>query len=347
MPTAIPRYLLACYFDVSDVSFALLAVDSKEIKYFNFPYTYSEQAFSNQINEADFNKAVIESVLKDNKIKISDVEVLVMGLLVEPPVSIETKLSTKFTSVVSEIPNIYPFIVNEFTVMTRDHILSYQDREYKSQKSIDPTEFDDLANLSVYPQLVPVDIPTITVLDKGLSQKAGGVSLEYSSGQTLTFSGSRFSRNPLQEYLDWILALDLVRNPGFYRLLIDKKNAVPLCALISKYNPEINLDPESDTEALGTLVNSPGDTECLLSSDLGTSQFFEVKKDAFYTVPAGRDSKISLSLKSHSLGNQGKVIQGGRAGLIVKTLDSSVSLYNNIKVFNGSVNQLSLCIRRY
>ena len=106
----------------------------------------------------------------------------------------------------------------------------------------------------------------------------------------------------------------------------------------------MSLDVAPHLEQIGTLINAPGETECLLNSDVGTGQFFEVKKDSFYAVPMLAETGSSLSIKNHTLGNFKKAVIGGRAGLMVNTLNGSI--FNNVKVFNDCVKQLSLCTPR-
>jgi hypothetical protein len=343
MPTG-PRYLLACYFDVSDISFALLSLDSNNIEFFNFPYIYSPEAFSNQTNEAGFNKEVIESFIKSKKIKISDLEIITVGFMEIPQIDLETKLSQKLISLIREMKGNYPFIVNDFSVLTRDALLSYE-RCLEKNQSMDGGEGDELANLSIYPQLIPTDIPTMIGLDKSITEKVNTLELGYTPRQRLTFSGSRFSRPVIYEYIDWILAFDLVRKPGVYEILLDRKNAVPLFELFSKYKPEITLDTKPYLESLGTLINSPGETECLLTSDVDTNQFFAVKKDNFYVVPMLPETGSSLAIKNHTIGNLKEIVAGGRVGLIVNT--SNGSIFDNVRVFNDCVKQLNLCTPRY
>jgi len=343
MPTG-SRYILACYFDTSDISLVLLSLDSNNVEFFNFPYKYSSAAFSNQTNEAGFNKDVIETFLKNKKIKTSDIEVITCGFIEVPPVDIETKQSLKLVSIIKEIEEFYPFVVNEFSVLTKDSILSYEMCSEKSQ-DIDGGGSNELANLSIYPQIIPVDILTSTELDRSIAAKVESLELGYKSKDALTFSGSRFSRTILYEYLDWILAFDLVRKPGIYEIFLDRRNAIPLFNIIKKYKPEILLNPKPYLEVLGTLINSQGETECLLTSDVGTSQFFDVKKDGFYVVPMLHEAPSSLSIKSRSLGNLNISVSGGKVGLIINTGNSS--LFNNVKVFNDCVKQLSLCTPRY
>jgi hypothetical protein len=339
------KYLLACYFDVSDVSFALVTNQTQEVKFFNFPYSYSDEAFSNQINEADFNKVVIETILKSNKIKLSEVEIITAGLMDPAKISLETAFSIRIPTLLQDIEGTYPIIVNDFSVLTKDSILSY---ELCSQKklNLDGGESDEMANLSVYPQLIPIDIPTTTVLDREISEKIKSLNLEYSQRQHIVFSGSRFSRPVMFEYLDWMLAIDLVRKPGIHLLSLDRKNCVPLFSLIRKYKPEIILDTALYLEPLGTLVNSPGETECLLNSDLGTGQFFAVKKDSIYIVPVLKDSRESLAIKNRVIGNLEEFVVGGSVGLIVNTGAGKGSIFDNAKVLNDCVKQLSLCMHR-
>jgi hypothetical protein len=340
-----PKYILACYFDVAGSSFALLSLQSREVNFFNFPYSYSDEAFSNQSNEGDFNKSVIETVLKIHKVKPSEVEIIAAGLMEPVSVSLDLAFSTKMTSLLSEIGEIYPLIVNDFSVLTKDAVLSYEMCLAKGANP-DGGECDDLANLSVYPQLMPMDIATATVLDKEISEKISKMDLGYSQKQQIVFSGSRFSRPVVFEYLDWLLAIDLIRKPGLRRLSLDRRNCVPLFALIKKYKPDMVLDISPYLEPLGTLANSPGETECLLNSDVGTGQFFGVKKDSIYVMPMEKNGGEYLAIKNHIIGNLKELVAGGSVGLIVNTGTGEGSLFDNVKIFNDCVRQLSLCMHR-
>lgn len=340
------RYLLAGYYDVSDTSFALLNYETLEIEFFNFPYTYSSEAFSNQVSEEEFNKTVIEAIIKPKKIKLSELEFIAMGFMGNPLPAIEAKMLTKLPDLLQELSGLYPFVVNQYSVMAKDAVLSYQTGLSKKE-NLDGDEFNELANLSIYPQLIPTDIPTITVLDRRISQKINLVDFSYVSKQNIVFCGSRFSLPSVYQYLDWILALDFIRKPGFYGLNLDRHNAIPLLSLIKKFKPQTDINPTQYLEPLGTLVNSPGETECLLNSDVGTGQFFDVKKENIYVVPMSQDGKETLELKSRLLGNCKEIVTGGKIGLIISTKESKSSIYDNTKLFNDCVKQFSLCLHQY
>lgn len=339
------RYLLAGYYDISNTSFALVNLDTLNVDFFNFPYSYSEEAFSNQVSEEAFNKLAIENVLKKKKVKLSEIEFISLGYINNPNSSIEQKLSTNMPDLIKKISDVFPFVVNHNSILSYNVLLSYENEAVKSD-SLDGDEHDELSNLTIYPQLVPTDIATISLLDRKISQKVAGIDLGYSAGKSLVFCGGRFSYSPVQEYLDMILILDLVKKPGFYELILDRKNVVPLSALIKAYKPEIDINPLKYVEYVGTLVNSPGETECLLNSDVGTGQFFDVKKENVYIVPVNSDVKEQLEIKSRSLGSRKEKITGGKVGLIVNTKDPKSSIYDNTRLFNDCVKQFSLCLHQ-
>lgn len=348
MSYALP--ILSCYFDVSDNSFALLT-DTNELLFRNFPYIYSSEVFSNQCNEETFNKSLIECVLKEfslkTKKKLNNIEIISTGFLESPRIGLESKLTSKLISLLQDTEDIFPFIINDFSVMTKDAFLSYEVCNKKEQ-GIEEGESNELANLAIYPQLIPTDLPTKTVLDRYLSEKIGGLDLGYPQSGVLTFSGSRFSRpKDIYEYLDWILILDLIKKPGIYTIYIDRKNYIPLSLLLKRYKSDFIFEYKEHLEQIGTLINSPGDTECLLISDLDTKQFFDIKKDSFYQIPVSSDSIVKAKIKNGTLGSFEKNILGGRVGLMVDTRDKKYTISSQPRYFNSCVRQLSLCTPQY
>jgi len=336
--------VLTAYFDVSDVSF-LLDKGTGEYEFSHFPYAYSVEAFSNQCTQEDFNKAVIEAVLKEKKIKLSSCDILVGGFLEAPKVGLETKLSVNLLSILHTTDPFYPFIVNNFSVVTKDAVLSFENCPKKSP-GFEENEYDEIGNLSIYPQISPIDIPSVSDMDRNIIEKAKNVNFGYLPQMPIVFAGSRFSRPKSIDYLDYILALDLVRNQGIYNLYLDRKNAVVLTTMLKMYKKDIEANPLQYTEPLGTLVNSPGDTECLVSSEVGTGQFFDVKKDNIFLVPADLSGQETVSVKNILLGSVKDFVHGGKMGLIVDTREGKDPISDNVRVFNDCVRQISLCTPR-
>ena len=337
--------ILAAYFDVSDISL-LIENEKKDFELVNFPYTYSFEAFSNQCHKAAFYKAALEAVLRERKEKLSSFEVLAVGFLEAPVLPTKTILTTNLLNVLQISDNIYPIIVNNFSILTRDSVLSYEPSS-KKIIGVDTSEKDEFANTSIYPQIIPTDMSITSALDRNIPDKLSSVDLGYESGATLAFGGSRFSRPVVNEYLDYILMVDLVKKPGTYNLYADRKNSAVLFSLLRMYQKGLGLDIKASAEPVGTLINSPGDTECLLVSEVGTTQFFGVKKDTLFIMPLDSNVKAKVKVKSKSLGSFETFVQGGKVGLIIDTRENKSPISDNVEVFNDCVRQLSLCLPRF
>ena len=138
------RYLLAGYYDISNTSFALVNLDTLNVDFFNFPYSYSEEAFSNQVSEEAFNKLAIENVLKKKKVKLSEIEFISLGYISNPNSSIEQKLSTNMPDLIKKISDVFPFVVNHNSILSYNVLLSYENEAVKSD-SLDGDEHDELS----------------------------------------------------------------------------------------------------------------------------------------------------------------------------------------------------------
>ncbi len=337
--------VLTAYFDVSEISF-LLEKDDKELEFFHFPYAYSSEVFLNQSSQEEFNKAVIEAVLEERKLKLSSCDLVLGGFITPPKVGVEDKLSLDLLSIFHTINYFYPVLVNNYSVMTKVAVLSF---ENCPEKSSDPDQSyrDDIGNRSIYPQIIPADIPSLSDLDRKIVERSHTGNFSYSSDFPIVLCGSRFNKPRTVDYLDYILALDLIRKPGIYDLYLDRKNSLILLSLLKIYKKEMENDPKQYFEALGTVINSPGDTECLVSSDVDTGQFFDVKRDNIYFVPVDLKGQENVSVKNSMLGSIKDSIQGGRAGLVIDTREGNGSVYDNVRVFNDCVRQLNICLPRF
>ena len=90
-------------------------------------------------------------------------------------------------------------------------------------------------------------------------------------------------------------------------------------------------------EQLGTLINSPGETTCLIETDLGTSQLLDVGPGRIAFVPLEMSDQARVVIKSVNLGSIERNVQGGKLGLIIDTRTK-----NDLKTYDH--NQLQIDI---
>lgn len=327
---------LSVYIGAHNVS-ALVAKSSQDFAYYNYPYVYSKQAFSNNFTESEFYKAVFEQFCKNQKLKLSECDVFVTGFLEPPSLNFNLKGFTSVTELVSEIMGHFPVVVNNYSVLTKDGVYSCMpwSQEKGCFMELEPDEVDYYVNLSVYPQIVTNEVSSQIDLDNNIASLLIGKTIKINQNEPVVFMGSRFSQVKNFEELFYLLMVDLVRVPGIYDLRIDPANSLILTTLLNKFS-KIKVD--SRPQRVGTLVSTNGPIECMVTSQVGTSQIIELEKDRVFVVPVRVNETTRLLLKNNQTGETTeKQINGGRIGIIFDTRVDKKDLISNFKVFNDSL----------
>ncbi|NMB91889.1 hypothetical protein GYA37_03535 [candidate division WWE3 bacterium] len=331
--------LLAAYFDASVVSL-LLKEDKKDIEFFTFPYVYSESILSNQCSDKEFYKFLIERFLSERKIKLSSCDLIVSGFLEAPDFIDDSKFKVGITDLIQNSTEYIPIVVNSSSIVTNNFISSFSfcNAEDKGSNNRDFGELDYHSNLCVYPQIVSDDLSAQSDLDKDISKK---LPLDFKIGDNrkIVFTGGRFTQNICSKELNYVLALDLIKNPGIYEIYMDTKNVFPLVQLLKMYDKDVDIYAGDYIESTGLLVKFKGSIECLLSTKVGEDQFIEIDKDRMFVIPLKLDLPARLSIKSSALGSTDISTLGGEVGIIFDTRTSGESIYSNVKTFNDCIKQ--------
>lgn len=204
--------------------------------------------------------------------------------------------------------------------------------------------FDYCSNKAVYPNLIPKDKKLEIVSDFINSAAYNSLNYEVTKNNHIVFSGYRFSifQNPLHRY---IRMLDLIKNPGIYDIRLDASNK-----LINLYHIKIfdsnlyeNVMDSNVFPKVGTLIKAKGPVECLVESNLNTSQLLEVKDDDLLVLPIEEHSEVRLVLKNTSIAAKEIFVRGGSLGLIIDTRreNTDINYYaSKLLAWETSVNSV-------
>ena len=335
-----PLLALAAYFDTSVVSF-LLKKDKQSIEFFTFPYVYSEGTLSNQCNNKDFYKFLIEKFLTERKIKLGSCDLVVSGFLEAPDFIDNSKFKVGIVDLVQNSTDYLPIVVNNSSLITSNFINSFSLCNEDIESSMGNRDFGELdyySNLCIYPQIVSDDLSTQSNFDKNISKKLPN-NFKIESKKKIVFTGGRFAQNVCSKELNYVLLLDLIRGSGIYNLYMDNKNAFLLVQLLKMYDKDVDIYEEDYLENIGLLIKSKGSVECLLSTKVGEDQFIEIDKDKVFVMPLKLDSPARLSIKSSALGSTDIPTLGGEAGIIFDTRVNEESIYSNVKILNDCIKQ--------
>jgi hypothetical protein len=284
--------VLSFYEGLTELSFAL------ENSVFKLPYTYAPNLFSTSFSKEKFYKDVFEIASRKLGVDMVECQVSAIGVLDAPKVPYDTNQSKCLLSI---LPDDHVFVAYE-VLATRSDCSSYE-----PVGIYDDTD-NMLANIELYPHLTYSDTHDVSIKDTFLRNILTQTLLKF-KGSEIVLTGDRFSKFNVNKPLSYLLVLDIVRSAGMYTVKVDKENIFP---------HTLSIGVNADYDNLGTLVNSPGPSEILFETEVGTSQFVELEEDKLFILPLGLNDKARLLVKNQK-GQLENTVFGGELGVIVDT----------------------------
>ena len=331
--------ILCSFTDLHGVSL-LLYKSPEEFWFKNFPYIYNKAIFSTSFTEDLFYQNLFTSFCKEHDVNLSLCDVLLTGFLEAPKLGIPVKLTKSLYEVFENIKYTYPILINNTSILTTDFCFSSSTLK-PHRKSVEFGDVDEdnyYANLEIYPQIVTNEISTQIDLDSNIAFLMDEKST-LPSGLPLLFCGSRFSRTSIFAELDYLLMLNLIREPGVYEIKRDTFNVTILSALLNIYDRKTNIKPEIEKSA--TVISNPSALECMIKTDEGTSQLVQLEKDKTMVVPIPKGNRAKILLKSHLLGTVEHEIIGGDIGLIFDTRVEKRIVIQDVGIFSLGLKSFS------
>lgn len=305
---------LSIYFGPSEVSF-LAAAAPGDLRFYKYPY---------YINDESFIKDLIATASKEMGINPTEYNLIGCGFPTVEAACLDLAYISTLDKLISKSSKYFTVLVNIFTLMTPVGFLS-------AAHTIDTDEEDMnmLFNLALYGHTIYPDNFDQMKIDHSV-RFYPPEAVAPDSSKPILFTGDRFSSSIRSVNGSHLFLLDLLKMPGIYEVKIDDKNAFSTLALLSEYDPAYtNALNEYEFESLGTVVNTPGSAECLLSNEDGSSQLFDVKANDIFVIPVEAQATPRLMVKNSVLGTRDVTIKGGSKGLIIDT-----RIKHDLGVFN-------------
>ncbi len=296
--------VVTAYIGSTRVTF-LVVKSENEFFVDQFPFVYSQSLFGNFIDEKAFYQEIFNFVFSKYELSPGTFELAVCNYMHPLPLDLGEKVNVSPRFLSREKFEGYVVLVGG----------SYL---YLLDSTLEPSLANFLANLSLCPQMVPQGEQTSLFIDAQVTRSAAVFG---ASGSRIVISGERM----LPEYRDlcsnYLLALDLVNNVGFFDVTVDFDNAlIPLFLLgVCKRSLYKVVAKKLPFDALGTVFRTEGPTECLFYTDVGTSQFFEVPENQLFFIPLGKGSKAKVLVRNATFGQEERVISGGTLGFVIDT----------------------------
>ncbi|NMB70060.1 hypothetical protein GYA27_02560 [candidate division WWE3 bacterium] len=307
--------VLAAYIGAHDVT-GLIYKSSEEYTFWNYPYVYSPELFSAFTTETSFYRALFDQMCKDVDLKLSDCDVILSGFLEPPKIDLGLKMYISMYELLLRTEQYYPIMINNYAVATKDQIFSSKPLQYPAGETQDPVEEDFAANLSLYPQVVVSDLVSRVEMDSKLLQTVQNFKVP--AEKPIVFLGCRFNTLHGIEDVNTMLILQLLQGTGAYDIFVDSNDSTILTNLLRIYlgkDPGITVHPEK----LATLISIPSGIECLIASQIGTSQIIDLEKDKIFVLPLPKEERTKIMLKPAGNPQVERIVSGGKSGLIFDT----------------------------
>lgn len=299
----------------------LLYKSSSDFSTYNYPYSYLPLYL--ETTKKDFYLDIFDYVSGEMGINFSECDVIVTALLDSKVGDYPLKSSKLLSDVLPVVVDYSYVFVDQCSLIYGNSYIHATPRFDFSPvlKLNEPEKINAYANSMMYNNYHPQKDFDIFDRDDVVRALFNEISKTVEAPkQKIIFSGDRFAGNINLKSLAFLLAIDLVKQPGFYELYIDRDNVLGCAAHIADYEKDASSIVSSlKLEFAGNLLNSPGGVECLVKTSVGTTQMIDLHVETIQVVPMERDASSTIYVKHQGLGSLEKSVQGGDMGLLIDT----------------------------
>lgn len=308
---------------------ALLVKSPKEFRFSQVPFAYSSSVHSLVYKEKGFYSKVFEYFLKVFDLNPVGTDIILASILEKDMEGLGLKMYKLVGDILSDGFQHTGYLV-EKDILENDSGLAFQTNflDLNSTRAIS----NIISNLNILKISVSQDSELVDLTDKNLraiSLMPKPSSEKIGITHQITFTGTRFTQFYADDISKYLLCLDLAKIPGDVHIKLDRNNSFIPLTLLKYYDLgayEI-IREEVNFETLGTLINSPGDTECLIKSMSGTDQLLDIKTNKVVFIPLEDNSRAEVLLKSLKVPEAKYVVRGGKLGLMIDTREKNSSEY--------------------
>ena len=296
---------------------SILAIKSPDDRIqLNFPYSYSDYFSGNFKNKKNFIEALIDRFFQENNLTKTDFQFASCWYPEITDFDDSTALNISLNQLIKETSDFSLCVfVNRYGILTQNFgslcsALTINTDNELTQDEMEKMNF--VSNSYTFPQIIPHNIFDMLEEDNSLR------FIDVESKEKEMITGDRFFKRNTN--ISYILAFDLIKKPGIYEFKIDTGNMWVLLELANRMNEKLGEILSTNTDFMGgTLVNSPGGAECLVSGEEGSDRLLEIKENSIFVLPLKKGSKAKITVKGSALNTTQKSIWGGDFGLVIDT----------------------------
>lgn len=316
--------ILSINFGFSNVRGVYLS-DEGTVSDYVINYSYVKEFYAHFYSKKDFYSDFTEHFIKKMKIPRRDLQIIATGFPEIPTISYEYANQITTDKLFGQVEDYDINSLSNNAVFTQNGYINFDEVERIVYGDV---ESNYLKNLTIYKNVFPSRPSDYNLM---LSNIWNVVNKRRINPQEVIlkdkpslFLGDVFSMptadNTEFEKISYLHILSIIVNPGIFTIYLDKNSIFPNLYHLKLYQPELGYVYDNfKPELLGTLINSPGETTCLIETDIGTSQLIDLTTGKLIFIPLDMSNKARVVVKSAPLGSVEKNISGGKLGLIIDT----------------------------
>ncbi len=315
--------VLSISYGSSNVS-AVYLDDQGNVSSHFFGYGYSKNLYAHFCSEQAFYADVVNYLISKLRVSKTGLSIIATGFPSVPTIGYQYASSLTVDQLIAEADDYEVVCISNGTVFTQKNYLSYFDQ---NKMKLGTMETNYLLNLAIYTNAVPTRPSDYNLLLSSIwgmlnSNRKNTKELILNS-KPILFFGDIINKKYIDrefENIAFLYFISLVVNPGIYNLKVEDSNLMLHLIHLKKFNHDLSkYYDDYEPDSLGTLINSPGETSCLISTELGTSQLMDIKPGRIFFIPLDKNASARLVIKSQELGSIEKTVQGGKLGVVIDT----------------------------
>lgn len=343
---------LSIKYGSSSVSYLYLKKDGS-YTWRSFDYTFLSNLYAHFTSEQKFYTDIFNYILKSAKVVKKDLKVVATGYPTVPSIDYPYELAKDLEALAGSDSRYEVINSDQYSFYTQNLDKIHQSSHFSSLVGEDK---DYLANMYFYNGSLPATLDNLALFFSHLEESHKKAVYDVSqikenrpkliSGDILQ-AGNKEIKNALYIYL-----ISIIKPLGFHSVFIDERDSYYHFLLLKTFSSEFEtLYNEYQPEAMGTLLNSPGETSCLFESEVGTKQLVELASNKLFIVPSGVSTNYRVLVKNTVLGDVERQVKGGSIGIMIDTRDKgdqqtyspkSLSLFvrNSLSSFTEASNKI-------
>lgn len=331
--------ILSINFDIHNTS-ACFVKDSGEVGYYSYDYGYCPSVFAHFTNEKQYFTELLDFFVKKLKVTKTNLSIIATGFPSIPTTGYEYQNTVSTEVLLGNDAKYYTYFLNKCTIITRNDFTTYHKRNYTN---LEVADIEHLYNRSAYGFIKDADNDQIKLQLSNLFEMKTILDQRNKNNdeenKQILFIGSLLNDNlaskdnkPINQ--TYLYMLSMLKGSVLYELFVSAKDKYLHYLNVKKYDAQAQINEESLLpKHLCTLINSPGETVCLLKTEIGTQQLLEIGPEEIVVIPCDQQQTVDVLLKNAVLGDKEYKIKGGKLGLVIDTRNKQdLSIFTSEKV---------------